>query len=259
MSIGRSLLNGSGLLLGLGGLLIVSALGLPAQAQVVVPNVLETVEGNNNNVIPFNCLSFGPSMRYQQVYSGLEVGTLDIDLIFFRLDQEFPTSHRELILGATIRLSSTTAMPDLMSPIFADNLGPDAAVVYSGDLDLSSADCSGASVCPFDIRIPLDVGFSFAGSDADNLLLDVSLPVCADIETAGIMDAEATTGDSISRAYAREVNATVAEGIDTLGLVTRFAPALIFTDGFESGDTTAWSSTVPTPETAADAALGSFG
>src|SRR4051794_7003276 len=49
---------------------------------VVVPNANATVEGNLNNADPFDCGS--GSMRYQQVYTGSQVGSGSISQLAFR-------------------------------------------------------------------------------------------------------------------------------------------------------------------------------
>lgn len=75
---------------GLGAVLATILIALPcpslAGVRVVVPNSLAATEGNNNNGLPFNCAFLFSSVRYQQVFSGSEVGPLTIDTIAFRQD-----------------------------------------------------------------------------------------------------------------------------------------------------------------------------
>ena len=74
---------------------IVTAVGLvlwvtaPARGDViVVPQSLAMVEGNSNNVFPFEPL--GTTMRYQQVYSATEFSQpMLITGLLFRLDGQF--------------------------------------------------------------------------------------------------------------------------------------------------------------------------
>lgn len=59
----------------------------PIHAQMVVPNGLADVEGNESNVIPWD--NFATPVRYQQIYLGSEVGTGLIEEIRFRQDGVF--------------------------------------------------------------------------------------------------------------------------------------------------------------------------
>lgn len=221
-----------------------------ASAQAVVPVGLGTREGNEANVFPFNCLGGPPSMRYQQVYTGSSVGSGQIMEIRFRQDgtlgSGFAANTTE---NVTVRLSTTSASPLAgskgLSPIFEDNVGADLVTVYTGDLELSSASSTDVPR-PFDIVIPLQADFVFEASAGGNLLLDVTLPSCW---TTTWFDSETASNDEISRAVAPNAASSEASFIDSRGLVTQFvlAPslALIFADGFESGDTSAWGLTVP--------------
>jgi len=189
-----------------------------ASATVVVPNAQTAVEGNANNSFPFNCLLLTPSMRYQQVYLGPEVGSGTITQIAFRQDGGGggafgPTT----INGITITLSSTSAAPDGLSNTFMSNVGADETTVFSGNLTLSSP-ASLADPKPFDIVIPLQTPFAFNAASGLNLLLDVTIPTCAVTNT---YDAQNTAGDSVSRVHA--LNSISATGpTDTVGLVTQF-------------------------------------
>lgn len=218
---------------------------LPAEGAVILPAATAAVEGDNNNSYPFNCVNPGPSMRYQQVYLGTEVGTGEILELRFRQDGEFgmpfgPTT----VPSVVIQLSSTTAGPfgpfGGLSLVFADNVGADATTVFSGNLVLSSS-AGGGAPREFDIAVPLSTRFSFDAGSGDNLLLDVIFPVCPGTTS---LDAEFVVGDSVARAASFNANSPVANFSDSLGLVTRFV-VLVFEDGFESGDTSSWSATVP--------------
>ncbi len=220
--------------------------GAAAHGQAVVPASLVNVEGNTNNLYPFACADFAwSSMRYQQVYLGSEVGTGEISALRLRIDGPFGTAFGPQGLDVTIQLSSTmTAHPfgssGGLSSILADNVGPDVTTVFNGSLDLSSG-WSPAAPHPFDIIIPVTPGFFFDSSTGANLLLDVIVPNCDSIST---LDAHSEEDDSVARAVAFDSKSPMADFQDTLGLVTKIIFG-IFGDGFESGDTSAWSFTEP--------------
>ena len=210
-------------------------------AQVVVPVGLEDVEGNTNNASPFDCLVFDPSQRYQQVYLGSEVGSGEIVELQFRQDGVFGDPFDPVTIPATvIQMSSTTADPfgllGGLSVVFADNVGIDVVTVLDGDLELSSVAIGGVPR-PFDIVVRLATPFVFDASTGLNLLLDVTFPQCVLTTT---MDMEGEMDDSVSRALSEDHTSPTAKVTDTGGLVTRIVFAEIFSDGFESGDTTAW-------------------
>ena len=118
-------------------------------------------------------------------------------------------------------------------------------VVYSGPLHLRSKSSSG-SPHPFDIVFNIQQIFDFDPSSGMNLLLDVTIPEGPDLAS---FDAENSDGDSVSRVYCwvdeECLTSDDAMIADTVGLVTMLLPKLIFEDGFESGDTSVWSETVP--------------
>jgi len=88
--------------------------------QIVAPNANEFTEGNSNNNAPFKI----SNMHYQEVYLASEFGSQSgtIEEIRFRLDDtfggNFSTSY-----DIEIILSHTTAAPDTLSFVFANNLG----------------------------------------------------------------------------------------------------------------------------------------
>ena len=218
-----------------------------AQGQAVLPAVLAGLEGNVNNGYPFDCSAFGiPSMRYQQVYLGSEVGTGDIHELRFRKDGSCGGGFGpQVIPNVTIQLSSTTTAHPFgssggLSSTFANNIGPDATTIFAGDLILSSIGDQ-AAPHPFDIVIPLRQRFFFDSSTGANLLLDVRLPTCG---LTTCLDAHLEADDGVARAYAFDHTSPAANFQDTYGLVTQIV-FWLFEDGFESGDTSAWSFTEP--------------
>ncbi|MHC4668825.1 MAG: PEP-CTERM sorting domain-containing protein [Planctomycetota bacterium] len=212
------------------------ALGLasPAQADVVVPNANAAVEGNANNNAPFNIGSIPaspPSMRYQQVYGSSDFsGPILITGIAFRPDATFmgpggiPIPGSGGPFGPTtfpllLRLSTTAAPVDGLSPLFAVNVGADVTTVVSGLVTISSAFTGPASgPKDFDIIITFTTPFLYDPAGG-NLLVDVVNPTPT---VTRVFDAHWDPGDSISRAMAFTASAPVAQQIDSFGLITNF-------------------------------------
>jgi len=208
---------------------------------VVVPNGLELTTGSDANAFPFQCKTQSyASMRYQQVYAGNEIGAGLIGEM--RLRQHATSTDWTSAVGATITLSSTAAAPDGLSSTFDDNVGGDATEVFNGTLVLSNVE-SLELPSPFTIVIPFRRSFPFDPSGGMNLLLDVTIPTCLpETATAYSFDAEDEPGDAVSRRYASALSTSGTTS--SLGLVTAFH-FHVFADGFESGDTLAWSSATP--------------
>ena len=204
------------------GLGVVTPVPSHAVIEIVVPNGQATIEGNSNNLAPFSLASFVPSQRYQQVFAASEFAVLSgpqlITQISFRPDAEFGGAFSSTIPDIQINLSTTSAQPDSLSMILANNIGPDDTMVFSGSLSLSSAD-SGPLGGPkdFDIVIALQTPFLYDPSVGD-LLLDVRA-FSTGITTA--FDSEFPSGDPTSRSVGPMVNSAVG-GTDTLGLVAQF-------------------------------------
>jgi hypothetical protein len=196
--------------------------GSVVHAAVIVVPSLTTQEGNTNSGAPFS-LGINNSMRFQQVYAASAFVSLPgphlITHLAFRPDGDFgyPTSFT--IPDIQINLSTTSASPDGLSPVFQDNVGSDEIVVFSGSLSLSTA-FTGPEGGPkaFDLIIPLQTPFLYDPSDG-NLLLDVR-------NFSGApgfpFDAQSASGDPISWILNNgDVNG--ADGSpNTAGLVTQF-------------------------------------
>jgi hypothetical protein len=174
-----------------------------ARAGLVVPNSLETVEGNDNNSFPFNIdpSSGITSMRYQQVYAASEFpdfpGPLVITAIHFRPDALFGIPFESTLPSIQINLSTTSAAPDALSDTFASNVGLDDTIVFgTGPLTLSSS-ATGPIDGPkdFDITIVLTKAFSYDPS-LGNLLLDVRNFA---VRTTTEFDAQFALEDPLSR------------------------------------------------------------
>jgi hypothetical protein len=179
-----------------------------AQAEILtVPSELSSTEGNVNNVNPFTF-----SGRNQQVFAASEFVFLSqpafITKISFRPDAIFGRPFSATIPNIQIALSTTSARVDRLSATFANNIGADETVVFTGALSLSSA-FTGSATGPkdFDISINLQTPFLYDPS-LGNLLLDVRN--FSDNLEIPVFDAENLAGDSVSRRWSDDVNSPTA-------------------------------------------------
>ena len=128
---------------------------------LVVPNALATQEGNSNNGSPFSFAS-----RYQQVYGASEFLPLSepvlITALSFRPDATYGGTFSVTIPDIQVSLSTTLAAPDGLDPVFANNIGSNNQLVFSGSLSLSSA-FTGPAAGPkdFDVTITLQTPFLY--------------------------------------------------------------------------------------------------
>ena len=204
---------------------------LPLRADViVVPNGLAAVEGNSNNAFPFNIAN--PSQRYQQVFGASDFAVLSgpqlITQIAFRPDAVTGNAFSSTLPDVQINFSTTSRAPDALSSTFADNVGSDDSVVFSGPLSLSSSD-TGPAAGPknFDIVINLTTPFLY-DPGTGNLLFDVR-------NFGGgrttQFDAHEVFLDSVSRLWSvssNGVNDTTGSS-DSSGLVARFTTQAVTT------------------------------
>ncbi len=197
-----------------------------ARAGIVVPNSLETVEGNTNNGLPFSIGTFGlTSERYQQVYAASEFpGPLLITAILFRPDAFVGNPFTSTLPSIQINLSTTSVAPGALSTTFASNVGLDDTIVFGkGALTLSSSD-TGPIGGPkdFDITIVLTTAFSYDPS-LGNLLLEVRNFAGG---TTTQFDAHDILGDPLSRVLTTvsgNVLSDTADAAESVGLVTMFS------------------------------------
>jgi hypothetical protein len=157
------------------------------------------------------------TMRYQQVIAASEFfgvipegGT--ITHIDFRVDERFGGGFLTTLPNIQFDLSTTAKGPDQLSSLFANNVGSDNTIVYSGPLPLRGL--GPTTHTEFALQTPF-----FYNPNAGNLLLDVRNYGGGDTT---FFDAVGFFGDPVSRVYAFGVESAVAEHLDTLGLVVGF-------------------------------------
>ncbi len=188
---------------------------------IVIPNSLATVEGDTENEFPF---SVPFSMRYQQVFAAQEFTPpstpMSITQISFRPDSENGNPFDTTLTNIQINLSTTSAVPAGLSLTFADNVGSDDTVVFSGSLSLSSAD-TGPPGGPkdFDIIINLQTPFLY-DPDSGNLLLDVR-----NFDGGTTTSFDSADAGSIYRVYTfapEDATSPTAQQASSQGLVAQF-------------------------------------
>lgn len=157
---------------------------------LVVPDTLETTDGNSFRGVPFSVFPENTA-RYQQVYQASQFAVFGsegawITDIAFRTDISAP-GFAATLPNIRIDLSTTTQAPDGMSTIFNENLGADNMTVFSGSVSLSG----GPGLWQF---IELRTPFHYRPSRG-NLLVDVkNFQGLASVAFDGVL----TEGDSVS-------------------------------------------------------------
>ena len=150
--------------------LVVCSRTLAQTVTVVVPNALESREGNQFN-------RGTRAIKFQQVFPASEFAALSgphlIKQIAWRPDGTQVNAPRTVRWGdVQIRLA-TKSEPGRLSPTFADNIGPDVMTVRDGPLELTTEN-NGPEGGPkkFDYRIELEEPFFRYDPARGDLLLE---------------------------------------------------------------------------------------
>jgi hypothetical protein len=213
-----------------------------AASTIVSPGADASVEGSSNNGYPFNLSFFSqPSMRYQQVFNSSEFSAAGSPMLItgiaFRPDSGTGDAFSSTLSSVRIDLSTTSVNASTLSPVFANNVGANDAVVFNGALSLSSA-YLGPVGGPknFDIVITLTTPFLYNPANG-SLLMDVR-----NFGGGGTTQFDSDVLPPTQRVWAGAVGDTTGTNIGDSGLVTQF----IYT-------------AVPEPQTVSLAALGLAG
>lgn len=173
-------------------------LSTPAFADLltVVPGGFENMGGGFQGPAPlrFKNITGTGGSRTQQVYESQLFGNFDAPRAITGIDlRTFPGIAPSLFFGNSVSVSnivirlSTTQRGDegnTLSANFADNIGADDTVVYTGALTLTTAANGNLPVSPFDYSIVFQNPFIYDPNDG-NLLLDFNIPTDATLTTAG--------------------------------------------------------------------------
>ena len=205
-------------------LLILIWLKTPALADFVFsPNTANPI-GSSSGPFLFT-QGNGPSVREQQVYAAssfLSLSTVPVSIteLSFAQIPGFPLDVN--LSSIDIRLSTTQRAPDGLSSIFAQNVGADEAIAYSGSLHFYIGTAE-----QYGVHVQLQQPFLYT-PQTGNLLLDVrnfqTLPGLPFM--VGGLYANIVTGDPVSLVSALNVNATGGSP-GTAGLLTRFTVTAI--------------------------------
>jgi uncharacterized protein (TIGR03437 family) len=170
----------------------------------VAPTANATAAGNATNPIPLT----SSSIEVQELVGNgqLPSPTFMITGLSFRAAPG--TGPIKAAIGSlSVYLSTSPNYPNtsgsgktLMSPTFANNVGPDKTLVYSGtNVTWSDSGCAAPGPCPFDINIVFTTPFLYSGGGNGTLLIDmVETGVSA---TSGTFDAAsfAAPGGGVSQ------------------------------------------------------------
>lgn len=158
-------------------LLSIPFLAPPAYTQtIVVPPEFEDQAGSPAESF-FLCAILQDGLRIQALYPGDDLVAGTIGEFSIRTIDGFPGVGPFVIPNITVTMSTTDIGPGELSNIFAENTGPDAQTVFSGELNIGGIPACNTSPCPFDIPITLQTPFDYNPSNG-NLLLDLIVPSC---------------------------------------------------------------------------------
>jgi hypothetical protein len=190
---------------------------------IVAPNDSENVEGNSASGVPFHIGN--NSIRYQQVFDSSQFTSFGpdpwrIEGISLRIDMRpwGGSSFGATLTNIQLNLSTTSAEPDSLSPVFALNVGADDTIVFSpGALEMTAGLSPFTEPQPFRAHIVFSQPFIYDPTRG-NLLLDVRNFAGGDTT---FFDAVDTTNDPVSSVWALSANA-LSGTLETKGLVVRF-------------------------------------
>ena len=137
---------------------------------LVVPRFAET----NDTVFGGGAL-MEPNFRHQQVYGSVEFpsGAIVIRELRFRPDRVYGGAFTATVANIRINMSTTQRNPSALSSTFAQNVGPDDAVVFDGALSLSSQFVGPANgPKAFDMIVPLEQPFLYDPAHG-SLVIDI--------------------------------------------------------------------------------------
>ena len=145
---------------------------------IVVPNGNTSVVGNDTDssnegsIDAFRAQTLLGSGQFASVG-----GPILIDQLSFRAAPgtgpvDFSMTSLNLYLSTSPKFPNTSG--PLMSTTFADNVGSDNTLVFSGPFTAASTGCAGPAVCPFDITLNFTTPFLYNPAQG-RLLLDLNV------------------------------------------------------------------------------------
>jgi PEP-CTERM motif len=160
---------------------------------VVVPNAEESTVGN----------APGPpgtatNLHFQEIFAADQFAGIPGPLLISQYSYRAVPETGPVSVSTTSMTISASTSPywpnssgsnTLITNTFADNIGPDNTLVFSGSGTLSSPGCTGVATCPFDLVITFDTPF-FYDPALGSLLLDVQI---ASTTGSGTVDLQSFT------------------------------------------------------------------
>jgi hypothetical protein len=201
--------------------LVLRPIAAAVYTDIVAPLNAGGVEGNSYQVP----LDTGGPERFQQVYSSSIFGSftqgVSIGVIVFRADGDLGLcSDNKTLSNIEIHLSTTSKMPDGLSPNFDANVGSDDTIVIGRNPFLFNACGIGLHPNVFDFAFDFRANPFNYDPAAGNLLLDIK--VFNGVITSPL-DAFNVTGDSVSSVFAYGAQIPTSGQVSSLGLATEFA------------------------------------
>jgi hypothetical protein len=195
-------------------------------ATVTVPNSQTNSPGNIQGGGPPNAT---PGITQMLFASNQFPGPMNITILSFRavpgtgpVDVDY---GNVMVYLATSPKSPDPASANPMTTTFADNVGPDKTLVFSGtNVRLTDAGCSGPGVCPFDLSNFLTTPFFYNPANG-SLLLEVVSSGFRDVIGTSAIDAASFDSPGVliaEVAHFGSTTATMGDFYAPRGLITQF-------------------------------------
>jgi len=191
-----------------------------AQGYIVDMPPAAAGEGNSSTPQPFSVRD----SRFQQLY-GMQSILLEpflIRSITFRLDGTNGSDILGQMANIQVRMSTIPGQPDSLSPTFANNIGANEIMTFSGAVEWHALHHTPSLIPePFDLRIDLQQPFLYQPS-MGNLLVDFTV---GNTTIFSQFDAFNRASDSVSSVSGSAFSPSGTAS--TLGLATRFGGAIV--------------------------------
>jgi hypothetical protein len=143
---------------------------------IVVPNVNASVVGNDMDASDgsgdFRSQELLGAAQFAAVSGPILIDQLSLRAVPGTGPLDFTMASLDLYLSTSPKFPNASG--PLMSDTFADNVGPDNTLVFSGLFTASSPGCAGPGVCPFDTNITFTTPFLYNPANG-RLLLDLKV------------------------------------------------------------------------------------
>lgn len=159
-----------------------------AQNMLVVPNANTSASGNTTSPYP----ATAQSVEIQELVGAgqFHSSPITITALSFRAAPgagpvNFGIPTLKVYLSTSPNFPNTNGGGSLMSTTFANNVGPDKTLIFSGGLAEKDSGCAAPGPCPFDLYIGLETPFVYSPT-AGPLLIDLQE---TNVSGSGALDA----------------------------------------------------------------------